>query len=790
MTRTTIFLLSLFLFGFWCIFRIDNVYAATYFFDDFSTDSLSTDWEFVHVQGETGGSWKIDDGHLVGEIGYYSSSHLYLIDSNVPDDNYIIDLDVVNVSGVDQSILFRISQDRSLYYQVDFRYADPFWPQDNNNMKLYKYDHGNYFLLQQLTPLDLEDQVVLSQGVPHTVKIVCDGGLIKVYFDSVLVFDYDGGATYNWVGRGIAFRNWAGSYFARPVVNYFDNVRISGLLEERSWGKVVVVPGLGASWNGEAMVYNHQTGAGEWRMTPLVKTYDGLVSALEENGLVEDSDFYVWNYDWRRPVEEIVDNFDGFVDEVREPEEKVAVVGHSLGGLVARIWSQENQSKADKVISLGSPHRGAVAAYEAWSGGKLGEGVDIGTIALNILLQLQKEGGQTRVETIRAYAPVLNDLLPTFDFVKKGRRVVPVGSLEAVNQYLPGVNLQMNNWGQFLAMVGVGERTKEWLMVRNRSFFDKVLGIWPDGQPVGYVWGEGDGTVLKKSAKFEGDDFVEVTANHGTMVNQLTSKVLEELGLGPGQVGSEEDLGPKVIFYLGSPAKMIVDCQGKLFAAVDGFVEVGADDYPICVVQLEGVGEGKYHLVMGRTDKGESWKYFEGKVNEGERLSFGVMMGNLNLTPDEATEDYVYGLIREDLEWLRNIYGEVKSLADAEEVVAGRDLQALMNSVFEFRREKKEMEASGRILDNIDLLLVMDNFGCSLAEARADFYEARRARSMVDRVTRLRARRGQRPSVFGALSYQLMVDKLEAASEAWRQGQGAQVRAKSILVVRLSREVW
>ena len=84
-----------------------------------------------------------------------------------------------------------------------------------------------------------------------------------------------------------------------------DYIRAFNLPEVVAEDKVILLPGLGASWNSEAMVYNQQVDPGEWQMTPFVNNYKGLIEALEEEGLVKDEDFWVWNYDWRQPVEDI-----------------------------------------------------------------------------------------------------------------------------------------------------------------------------------------------------------------------------------------------------------------------------------------------------------------------------------------------------------------------------------------------------------------------------------------------------------------------------------------------------
>ena len=198
-----------------------------------------------------------------------------------------------------------------------------------------------------------------------------------------------------------------------------DYVKAGGS-DNNSKNKVVILPGLGASWNAQAILSGSTSPSYQWTMTPFVNNYNLLISGLENNGLVNNQDYFVWNYDWRKPLEQIVNDFNNFVLGLNlATGEKINLVGHSLGGLVARVWTQDNPLLVEETISLGSPHYGSLKAYEAWNGAKISDSVDTASIALNVLMQLQKKNFDTTVETLRQYAPIVFDLSPTFTFLKK-----------------------------------------------------------------------------------------------------------------------------------------------------------------------------------------------------------------------------------------------------------------------------------------------------------------------------------------------------------------------------------
>jgi len=762
------FILSFFVFG------TNYVCASNIFFDDFDYRDDSR-WDYVL----NGGSADFVDGVLtlesVGKNFPVVYSKLSEVFSPSMDTSFEVRFRYNSLAPMGDGISIGYTGASSYpFYQFSL------W-QDTaggstfmyNDFSLSKYGRCDRFVEYG----DLNDRqywpLQLSLSVWHILQIKREGSLYKVYLDGeILHATRNGQCLPPNIILGNPLRGGGEVWNSLSI----DYVKIFSV-DPESEQKIVILPGLGASWNGRAIVYNETVEADDWVMTPFVKTYDGLISALGAKGLKKNSDFHVWNYDWRQSIEDIVDDLDSFVGGIAESGEKVDLVGHSLGGLVARVWSQKNLDKVDKVISLGSPHYGVVAAYDAWSGGKVSDDFDIRSIALNVLLQLQKENNQTKLDTIRAYAPVLQDLLPTVDFAKMGRRVLSVSSLESQNTYLMNKYSSVEAlYDNLVAMVGRGEKTKEWIVLKRRSVFDEVLGLWPDGKVRSYIWADGDGMVLGESAKFDGDAHVEVTANHGQMVNELTDEVFDELDLGEVSTAlvPVQDLSSHTVFFVGSPVDMRVECDGDIYIGNNGFVLIDGGSYSSCQLFLSATDSGTYHLVMGRANS-QDWYYFEGG-------------GGLLL--DEMAEEYLYKLVKRDLEVLMGQYDGEVNLTRALVAVEQRNLDGLIEAVFDFRKEKEEMPISSRILTNIELLLMRANEGAGRTQSRSWYLKAMRAKSMVDRKVRLlRRRRRWEADVFGAASYKIIEEKVNHLKKDWRSGDYGELMARAILVLELLKEV-
>ena len=730
------------------LFKPDSCLAETYFFDNFSSSSL-LNWELV--TGNIGSSsWYVSDGVLNGKVGTGSYSFLYPLSNGSSLVDYTVEADIKSISGVDDTFFVRVSNDRSRYFQVGFRFADPGWSQDNNNITLHKVSGSNYWLLASYPSVQFPRNFDLTQNTWHKIKIVLLGSNIKIYFNSILVIDYLYTGS-DLSSGGVGLLNWGGD-FGGDNYRQFDNFKIRDNMEELA-NKIIILPGLGASWNEGAMVFNQAVAANEWKMTSFVKNYDSLIGALEQNGLIRDSDYFVWNYDWRKPLSEIVTDFNAYVAGLGiSSGDQVDLVGHSLGGLVARIWTQENSEKVGEVITLGSPQSGAVSAYEAWNGAKVGDRFNPQSIVLNVLLQLQKKNNQNLVETVRSYAKILKDLLPTFNYLKTNGKVkVPPGNL-----YLGNKNATVSNiFDKFLAIIGKGEQTKEWINLGERSIFDKILGLWEQGKPLSYQQGEGDGTVLKNSAKFEGDVYTEISSDHGSIPDKAVNLVLSELGLGVtiAEVATNND--PVAVFYLGSPAEMTVNCGGVGVADTNGWVTVVNKNISDCGVNLLGTENGTYHLVMGNSGDDNSWQYSEGEIGIGETKNVSV-----------TDKNYWYDQILRETNELLEQFGGNSNLLKIKTAAEGKSFDQLLSAYLAFRKEKKETKITTDMVSYLEKILEIEKGSVGKIELEKTRINTLSFKVLADKTALLLQRRRVNPSIWQSLNYSQAEGLLSSPSYA------------------------
>lgn len=149
---------------------------------------------------------------------------------------------------------------------------------------------------------------------------------------------------------------------------------------------LILLPGLGGGWNHQEIFLGIKRPQSEWYKTPFRDDYNGLIKILQNAGYTLNQDLFVFYYNWLQPINQSADELKDYINDVVNPppETKVDLIGHSLGGLVARTYIQRNSGthRVDQLITLGSPHKGAPQVYKAWEGadltGLLGEKERIG----------------------------------------------------------------------------------------------------------------------------------------------------------------------------------------------------------------------------------------------------------------------------------------------------------------------------------------------------------------------------------------------------------------------------
>lgn len=328
--------------------------------------------------------------------------------------------------------------------------------------------------------------------------------------------------------------------------------------------KVVLIPGTGASWNLDAFINCKKSDyIGDWTLAPFAKNvYDDLTTVLENTGW----NTYPFYYDWRNKIVSNGDLLSTFIDTLAEPQEKINIVGHSMGGLLARSYlEQESGGKAKKLLMVGAPNEGSAISYPLYSGHEVWGNDLVDTIAKTLFL---KHCGVP--ESIQ-------NLLPTTDYIKQNGFLKPINTMVAQNNYLP-TDFVYPFWGVKVGtLAGTGFPTLETISVTNPNRSDVRKGLWLDGKPVGKSNNvNGDGTVLVSSAQVNGALNNVINQSHSGLVASTVgiSSILEFLG-SPG-IPDPPYTDPKsaLVIVASSGNFWVTDRFGKVVQSESGMVSI------------------------------------------------------------------------------------------------------------------------------------------------------------------------------------------------------------------------
>ena len=234
------------------------------------------------------------------------------------------------------------------------------------------------------------------------------------------------------------------------------------------------------------------------------------------------------------------------------------------------------------------------------------------------------------------------------------------------------------------------------------------MGLWEDGSFKSLSYGDGDGSVLVKSGSIGSTETTK--SNHGDIVDKSVNDVLVKLNLGTTVTGTfDNNLKNKLLFLIGSPATISLSCDGQSYGQNDSddFLIADAVNKKNCDLKLTGTENGTYHLVTGKIGEQESWHYFEDEIGVGQ--TYVIHINQDNGRPQCGNDNYFYGLIGRDLNILLQTNKGNKHLLEAIKAVSKKDNGKLINELFDFRKQTKEITVTDRMIDNLRLLLPCKN---------------------------------------------------------------------------------
>src|SRR5688500_1167259 len=133
------------------------------------------------------------------------------------------------------------------------------------------------------------------------------------------------------------------------------------------------------------------------------EVYAPIIEHLEELGYAEEENLFVFDYDWRLSAFDNAERLAAFVSEkVPDEGQKVDILAHSMGGLIARVYAVKHGGAArlGRLISAGTPFQGSVKVLAT---------LESGWGSMNMLM-----GGLTAVRQTVLSFPSIFELMPRY----------------------------------------------------------------------------------------------------------------------------------------------------------------------------------------------------------------------------------------------------------------------------------------------------------------------------------------------------------------------------------------
>ena len=398
-----------------------------------------------------------------------------------------------------------------------------------------------------------------------------------------------------------------------------------------------------------------------WTIPSFVKQYDGLKNSLINAGYsdTDNKNLFLFSYDWRKPLDVLADKLNTYIEANFALGQKVNLIGHSMGGLVARAYAQKyGVSRINKVVQVGSPNMGTVQAYDVWEGATTVDDVWWEKTALEMTSHFGAKLGESKVSAVQRLAPSIKDLLPTYNFLVFNGKVVPWSLLKQKNDYLNNLNQNYSPIDSLTSIVYSNNvQTDSLIKVSNPIFKDILSNLWQDGKPIDhnpFVLANGDGTVTETSAKGPFTNTLLGTGWHSELVTNIDNikQIFGVLGLDQSKAtGGVTDNNQNVfVAALRSPGKLDVcnvdlsKCDEQLggyyFPNDKLFIFPGYQNENLIVTVSENGEKGKYNLHLGDIDDNPNWEIESGNLKtNGQIDSYTVSSNGKNLFVSDSPTD-------------------------------------------------------------------------------------------------------------------------------------------------------
>lgn len=389
---------------------------------------------------------------------------------------------------------------------------------------------------------------------------------------------------------------------------------------------IVIIPGIFASWNKQALLHNENVSIYDWKLNSVVSEYNGLINSLNNTQYINNQDYFIFPYDWRKKVENSSDNLNDFINEtiLKDNEnKKITIIGHSLGGLIGRIWTQKHgKNNISKLITIGSPHKGSPEMYRPLEAGEIERKNTFMWLAQKILVVLNKSEIESDKKTIQDKFPVLYDLFPVYPFLKNSDGIyINNSDLSIQNTLLNEYNSSIEDIQNiFYSIYGANIDTLAGYIIKPANPLQNILGNYIDGQPSSSFYESGDGTALEKTANINLNSF-EYNLNHNEIIYKKDpiKKIFEiaDVEISDENIleGSKTIISPSLIFLIKSPANIEVAFNANKYIEKDGMIFIPNAETGKYELNIKGLDKGKYTVIIGQiTDENDIWDTINGEI--------------------------------------------------------------------------------------------------------------------------------------------------------------------------------